>query len=261
MTQTTTINHISKFHAEYVLKDTPPIIAPNIQLPNGKCVQIKEILTTNPHKLEEFRAAGLQLDELNLSSEVTEIQAIKCERLWDRNFQVREQVYLEVAAAKAKEAYRQAGRPVLVEDSNLYVACMGALIGPYTKNWGTPEGLQLICHARTIHGNLTASAITVLAVSDGTDNGTLTWIGAVPGHIAEEPRGEKDFGFGPIFIPEPDKQIKISFNGRAYTWGEMPKEDKLRFFPMRRVVVDSFRKSIVYPADESRELTALILPT
>jgi XTP/dITP diphosphohydrolase len=111
------------------------------------------------------------------------------------------------------------GHFVLADDSGLSVDALDGLPGIYSARWAGDERDFAVAMQR-IHSALTAKGVEpegararfvcVLAL---TRHGapTLTFRGEVQGHLTFPPRGEKGFGYDPIFIPE----------GEAYTFAEM----------------------------------------
>jgi non-canonical purine NTP pyrophosphatase (RdgB/HAM1 family) len=130
----------------------------------------------------------------------------------------------EVAIHKAKEAYKIMGSPVLVEDTSLIFNALGSLPGPLIK-WFLEsldnEGLAKILNS---YDDRTAHAEVCFAYCD--ENGAQTFSGSIDGTIANEPRGEKGFGWDPVFIPE----------GYDITWGEMD-ADQQKETSMRRIAL------------------------
>lgn len=121
----------------------------------------------------------------------------------------------EVATFKAKEAYRQLKRPVLIEDYSLRFTALGALPGPLIK-WFLqelkPEGL---CELLDRYATRQAFVQDCFAYCDGGE--VVIFDGTLEGSIAAEPRGESGFGTDAIFIPK----------GWDKTWGEMNKEEQI----------------------------------
>lgn len=121
----------------------------------------------------------------------------------------------EVVTYKAKEAYRQLKRPVLVEDFSIRFAALGALPGPLIR-WFLqelqPEGL---CRILDNYPTRQAFVQDCFAYCDGGE--VLIFDGVMEGTIAREPRGDVGYGTDAIFIPK----------GWDKTWGEMNKEEQI----------------------------------
>jgi non-canonical purine NTP pyrophosphatase (RdgB/HAM1 family) len=128
----------------------------------------------------------------------------------------------EVAREKARLAFAQLGRLLVVEDAGLELAAFGGFPGPFIKFWEKLGGLQSICRALDGVSDRTAVAVCVLAVADA--HGVTFVEGRVRGRIATEPRGEHGFGWDAIFIPEGDTR----------TFAEMSAAEKDRISHRRR---------------------------
>lgn len=115
----------------------------------------------------------------------------------------------QIAEHKAREAQRQIGGTVLVEDTSLVFHALSRLPGPLIK-WFLEE-LDNAGLAKLLNGyndrNCTASVCFALCDGESVE----FFEGERKGAIALEPRGERGFGWDPIFIPE----------GHETTWGEM----------------------------------------
>ena len=105
----------------------------------------------------------------------------------------------EVARAKVQAAYAELGRPVLVDDTGLYVDAWGelpgALIAWFLDNVGCEGVLKML------QGWDDRSAHVVTALGYCDKEGVRIFDGEVKGRIAEQVRGENGFGYDPIFIP------------------------------------------------------------
>jgi non-canonical purine NTP pyrophosphatase (RdgB/HAM1 family) len=162
-------------------------------------------VTSNPGKLREARRLlGVELKAESL--DLPEIQS---------------QSFEEVVRAKAREAARKLGVPVLVEDSGLEVHAWGGFPGPFTK-WITMGALGQAGLARMLDSfpDRGATAVSVFAVArpGQKESDILTATGRVPGRIAKSPRGTNGFGWDVLFIPD----------GEARTYAEMLEGEKDR---------------------------------
>jgi XTP/dITP diphosphohydrolase len=155
-----------------------------------------------------------------------------------------------IAAHGAREAYRYAGEPVLVDDAGLFIDGLGGFPGPYSSYVEDTLGVERVYAAATADsdaddadGVVRASFRCVLAYCDGggfaaspdpidrddrvaaaaagaaehdEENGPLPvklFEGVVNGRIVA-PRGEGGFGYDPIF------------EHRGKTMAEMSTEEK-----------------------------------
>lgn len=129
---------------------------------------------------------------------------------------------MQVAAAKAREAYRQLKRPVLVEDYSIRFEALGKLPGPLIKWFLSelhPEGL---CKLLDGYATRRAFAQTCFALCDHT--GVRVFDGVMEGTIASEPCGDTGYGTDAIFIP----------NGQSKTWGQMNSDEQITY-SLRRI--------------------------
>jgi len=110
------------------------------------------------------------------------------------------------AAIKAHAAAKASGLPALADDSGLEVAALDGAPGIYSARWAGPkkdfniaiyEVLSKIADQDNRKANFTC-ALT-LAWPDGHAE---SFEGKVFGTLSISPRGEKGFGYDPIFIAE-----------------------------------------------------------
>jgi non-canonical purine NTP pyrophosphatase (RdgB/HAM1 family) len=141
----------------------------------------------------------------------------------------------EIIEHKAKEAYRHIKKPLLVEDTSLTFIAMGKLPGPLIKWFLTELDNVGLCKILNGYDNRDALAEVCFGLYDGKKLDIFE--GRMKGTIAEHPRGERGFGWDPIFIPE----------GQQKTWGEMSvgeqKETSMRRIALKKLEV--FLKSSI----------------
>lgn len=130
--------------------------------------------------------------------------------------------FVENAAIKARAAAQGANRPALADDSGLEVTALSGAPGIFSARWaGEPRdfnyAMKKVQSALTESGTEDFSArfvcVLCLAWPDGHEE---TFEGEVRGRLVFPPRGEKGFGYDPIFIP----------NGYDVTFAEMDPEEK-----------------------------------
>lgn len=124
------------------------------------------------------------------------------------------------AALKARTAARTSGLPALADDSGLAVAALGGAPGIYSARWAGPDkdfAAAMACVHRELADcpDRTAQFVCalVLAWPDGHQE---TFVGTVSGRLVWPPRGERGFGYDPMFVPD----------GFERTFGEMDPADK-----------------------------------
>lgn len=127
----------------------------------------------------------------------------------------------EVAIDKARRAYEILGTPVLIEDTALTFTALGSLPGPLIKWFLASLGNEGLSKILDGYDNRSAKAEVCFALHD--ESGQRLFKSSVNGTIATAPRGERGFGWDPIFIPD----------GYGQTWGEM-NADQQRNTSLRR---------------------------
>ncbi|OGZ48532.1 MAG: hypothetical protein A3F26_03120 [Candidatus Ryanbacteria bacterium RIFCSPHIGHO2_12_FULL_47_12b] len=130
----------------------------------------------------------------------------------------------EIIKHKAKEAYKQIQAPVLVEDTSLTFNALGRLPGQLIKWFLTELDNDGLCKLLDRYEDHSALAEVCFGFYDGDE--LKTFEGQAKGTIAKTPKGERGFGWDPIFIPD----------GRAKTWGEMDHEEQ-KETSMRRIAL------------------------
>jgi XTP/dITP diphosphohydrolase len=124
------------------------------------------------------------------------------------------------ARLKARAAADAAALPALADDSGLAVDALDGEPGIHSARWAGPERDFAAAMAR-LDDALGADAerrarfvcALVLAWPDGHDE---TVEGEVRGHLVWPPRGDRGFGYDPMFVAD----------GHAVTFGEMEPEAK-----------------------------------
>ncbi|MBU6373882.1 MAG: RdgB/HAM1 family non-canonical purine NTP pyrophosphatase [Alphaproteobacteria bacterium] len=119
------------------------------------------------------------------------------------------------ALLKARAAAQAAGLPALADDSGLEVAALDGAPGVYSARWGGPTRNFMIAMTRVTtllaeKPDRSARFVCALALA-APDGAELVVEGEVRGRIADAPRGNRGFGYDPIFIAE----------GHDITFGEM----------------------------------------
>ncbi len=141
----------------------------------------------------------------------------------------------ENAIIKARAAAEGARLPALADDSGLCVDALGGAPGIYSARWGGPEkdfykAMEKVEEGLREKGATTpeqrkAHFVCALALA-WPDGNVETFRGEVHGHLVWPPRGEKGFGYDPIFVPkghditfaemEPEKKHAMSHRARAF---------------------------------------------
>jgi len=134
----------------------------------------------------------------------------------------------ENAYIKAHAAAKATGLPALSDDSGLMIDALQGAPGVYTANWAeTPDGtrdfgvamqraevaMQEVGAVEPAQRTGRFVAVICLAWPDGKAE---YFRGEAEGTLVWPPRGEKGFGYDPVFVPD----------GHVRTFGEMTAEEK-----------------------------------
>lgn len=116
----------------------------------------------------------------------------------------------EVLAAKADEAWRRLGRPLVVEETGLELSALGGFPGPLVKWMLQAVGAAGIARTALALGDPRVAARCRLLFRDGERR--VVAEGVTRGILVEVPRGTGGFGWDPVFQPD----------GETLTYGELP---------------------------------------
>jgi XTP/dITP diphosphohydrolase len=126
--------------------------------------------------------------------------------------------FIANAELKAVQAAELSGLPALADDSGLCVVALGGDPGIYSARWAGESkdftlAMKKIWAALSAKGdNASRNAHFICALSLAWPDGHVeSFEGRVDGDIIWPPRGEKGFGYDPIFQP----------NGHAISFAEM----------------------------------------
>ncbi len=143
--------------------------------------------------------------------------------------------FAENALIKARAAASASGLPALADDSGLCVDALGGEPGIHSARWGGPDK-DFAMAMRKVEDRLQEAGATTperrkahfacalaLAWPDGEAE---VFEGQVHGHLVWPPRGEKGFGYDPVFQPnghditfaqmDPRKKHAMSHRARAF---------------------------------------------
>ncbi|MBX3476737.1 MAG: non-canonical purine NTP pyrophosphatase [Brevundimonas sp.] len=139
-----------------------------------------------------------------------------------------ESTFVGNAVLKARHAADRSGLVALADDSGMSVAALDGAPGIYSARWAGPDKDFAMAMARVeerieetgrrdANGELRAWFTSALAVA--WPHGPVVAVqGRVDGRLTFPPRGDRGFGYDPIFIPD----------GQAETFGEMDPDLKDR---------------------------------
>jgi XTP/dITP diphosphohydrolase len=174
------------------------------------------LATRNAHKLREFRRLlpGVELhglpDDVELPPETGE-------------------TFAENALVKARVAAAATGSPALADDSGIEAEALGGCPGVRSARYAgleatDAENLDLL-RAEAPPGSGLRYVCVVAYVAPGEEPRLAE--GTCAGRMAEAPRGERGFGYDPVFVPEDsdgrrtmaelsdEEKDRISHRGRA----------------------------------------------
>ena len=166
--------------------------------------------TGNKHKIMEANVVGEQHDIKFVQAQV-EYPEIRADKLSD------------VAKAGAKHVYEKLEKPVIVEDSGLFIDALKGFPGPYSKFVFDRIGCAGVI--RLMAGVDDKTARFVSAIGYAHENGVEVFEGQVKGVLTGEARGDEGFGYDPIFVPidynltfaqDPKHKNKISHRKIAF---------------------------------------------
>lgn len=128
-----------------------------------------------------------------------------------------EKTFVGNAILKAKAATLATGKPALADDSGLAVTALDGAPGIYSARWaGEPRdfGFAMTRVKEELESkgatDYSAKFVCVLAIC-WPDGHSEAFEGEVHGHLEFPPRGDKGFGYDPIFVAD----------GETITFGEM----------------------------------------
>jgi XTP/dITP diphosphohydrolase len=194
-------------------------------LDGGKLV----IATHNPGKLREMRA-------------LIEPLGIECVGAEELRLPEPEEIgntFVDNADLKAREAADLSGLPALADDSGLCVDSLHGRPGIFSARWaedgdGKRDWTRAMEHvwreleAAGPDASRGAHFACALAMARPEDGQAEHFEGRVDGTLVWPPRGDKGFGYDPMFVPA----------GHALTFGEMDPAQKHRISHR----ADAFRK-------------------
>jgi XTP/dITP diphosphohydrolase len=124
------------------------------------------------------------------------------------------------AELKALAAARVSGLPALADDSGLAVAALDGRPGIHSARWAGPEkdfagAMERIDHELGQGADRRAWFVCALTLA-WPDGHCQSYEGRVTGTLVWPPRGDRGFGYDPMFLPD----------GGELTFGEMDADDK-----------------------------------
>ena len=158
-------------------------------------------VTQNKHKLAELRTL---FQTYKVAFETTDIE----------KHEIRSNDVRRVASEAASQAYMILEKPVVVDDTGLYIKALGGFPGAYAAYVLSTIGIEGILRLMNKIEGRDAAFITAVGFADGSQS--KTFVGEMEGKIAKISAGDKGFGYDPIFIPK----------GMEVTYAQLCLEDK-----------------------------------
>jgi XTP/dITP diphosphohydrolase len=176
----------------------------------GKLTEVTELLSLLSFDL-------VALDQIGLFHEVPEIG----------------QTFAENASLKACGYAEQHMMLTIADDSGLEVTALGGRPGVRSARYGGPDAdfdIKMRLLLSEMSGVTDRSARFVCAVALASAEGKIVAQaeGTCDGHITHEPRGDRGFGYDPVFVPR----------GFDLTFGELPPKIKQRISHRSRAFAD-----------------------
>jgi len=165
-------------------------------------------ITENKDKFEEVRSILGAAVPTSVSS--TPLEQVEIDLPEIQSLDAHEVIKHKILAAEKHDQGEY-----IVEDTSLYLACLNdQLPGPFIKWFEKSIGIDGIVALAQKMGNDKARAVTLIGYINSA--GEVNFFeGELSGKIVPA-RGNKDFGWGPIFEPE----------GQTKTFGEMERSEK-----------------------------------
>src|ERR1041384_4170426 len=142
--------------------------------------------------------------------------------------------FADNASLKASGYARQAGVLTLADDSGLMVDALDGRPGVHSARYageGASDGEKTEKLLQALEGvpqsQRGAQFVSVIAIAQSEGKIVNLSVGECKGQIASEPRGDRGFGYDPIFIPE----------GFMVTFGQLAAHEKNRISHRARALI------------------------
>ncbi len=147
--------------------------------------------TGNAHKFRE-------------AQEILKPYGIMLEQIRPDHPEIRADDVEEVALDSAKNIHARVKKPLIVDDSGLFIHALGNFPGAYSEWVQKKLGNKGILKLMEGQADRTAHFKACVAYCDGKV--LKSFCGRVNGTIAERESGNGGFGYDPIFVPENEKE-------------------------------------------------------
>ncbi|MCS7244629.1 MAG: RdgB/HAM1 family non-canonical purine NTP pyrophosphatase [candidate division WOR-3 bacterium] len=154
------------------------------------------ISSRNKHKIEEIK---------NFFKDFKDIEFLSLEDI-SLDIQIEEtgKTLLENALIKAKKVHEITGMPVISDDSGIFIEALGGFPGVHSAEFqkGNPDYLEKILELMKDKENRSAYFHCVIVFINNNGESHV-FEGKVEGEIGFQIRGDKGFGYDPIFYYKP----------------------------------------------------------
>jgi XTP/dITP diphosphohydrolase len=149
--------------------------------------KVAYFVTSNVHK---FLEAHNVLSEYKMATAKLRVEAVE----------IQDDSLENIAKYSAKDAVKNCGLPVFVEDAGLFIEALGGFPGPYSKYVYNTVGLEGVLKLMKDIENRSAYFLSVIAFAS-PDKQPVCFIGKVQGKLTSKEQGTSGFGYDPIFVP------------------------------------------------------------
>lgn len=144
-------------------------------------------LSSNKHKIKEV-VEILQSVNISVKAFDKKINEIQSENM------------VEIVTDKVIKGFKEIGRPIIVEQTGLFITDFGNLPGGLTQVFWDSLQADKFSEFFSKEGTASATAKTIVALCDGKE--IRTFEGEIQGTIVSPPRGDRDFQWDCVFQPE-----------------------------------------------------------
>lgn len=172
------------------------------------------IASQNPHKLREIVRICASWPVSWITSEHHDVPLPHVDEPYE--------TYEENALHKARSVASALGVPALADDSGIEVDALGGGPGPRSARFAGEDATdaanlaKLIARIASVPSDERTARYRCVAAIAWTDDRTLQAQGTCEGMLITEPRGERGFGYDPVFVPA----------GSSRTMAELGDEEK-----------------------------------
>jgi len=159
------------------------------------------LATANAHKANEMRAVLADLDVTLLPRPVDVPDVDETEDTLEGN-----------AGLKARALVEATGYPALADDTGLFVSALGGRPGVFSARYAGDEASyednvrKLLDELRDVPLERRGAEFRTVIVAEFPGEGPLVVLGTLKGTITVSPRGDRGFGYDPVFVPEEENR-------------------------------------------------------